>query len=357
MANTLSASEIKDLVTGTLKHLGRLKFNQIAQTLQQHEVMGKLMKKDRVQFDGGIGIQRTLQLDHNNAAKHVGLFNQDNVNVVDTLKTVNIPWRHTTTNYAWDRRELLMNTGESKVTDILKTRRVASFISLAELMEEAFWTGLPTTGNETQPYGVPYWIVKDKDQSGFYGYKPIDQAGTAFSTCAGLDCSATANPRWANWTDGFTTVSKSDLLRKMRKAARHCNFRSPIDINDYRKGNGQMFRYYTGETNLDALEQLGEAQNENLGRDLFSMDGQMTFRRNPIIWIPKLDADTDKPVYGINFSWFHPVFLRGDYLEESPPDHPGDQHNVLAIHIDLTWNTLCTNRREQFCISEGESNP
>jgi len=30
---------------------------------------------------------------------------------------------------------------------------------------------------------------------------------------------------------------------------------------------------------------------------------------------------------------------------------------VMAIHIDLTWNTLCTNRREQFVISIGESNP
>ena len=42
---------------------------------------------------------------------------------------------------------------------------------------------------------------------------------------------------------------------------------------------------YVNEDTMSSLEDLGEAQNENLGRDIASMDGQIIFRRVPIIWV------------------------------------------------------------------------
>jgi hypothetical protein len=70
----LTALDIQDLVASTLYDLGPMRFQQVAQSLQYYEVFSKWFKKDRVMFDSGIGIQRTLmnKLD-SVSAKHVGL--------------------------------------------------------------------------------------------------------------------------------------------------------------------------------------------------------------------------------------------------------------------------------------------
>ena len=102
---------------------------------------------------------------------------------------------------------------------------------------------------------------------------------------------------------------------------------------------------YVNEDTMSSFEDLGEAQNENLGRDIASMDGQIIFRRVPIIWVPKLDEDTTDPVYMIDHSTFYPVVLKGDYLRESDPKESAEAHNAYSIHVDLTYNYVCLDRR------------
>src|SRR3990172_8119856 len=128
---TLADSDIGDLVKGTLNELGRMHFNQIATTLQNYECMGRLLRDDKISFDDGKAIQRTIMVDHSGAAKQVGMYETDVVNVGDVLVIMDIPWRHTTTNYAYERREILMNRGGSRIVDLLKVRRADSMISLA----------------------------------------------------------------------------------------------------------------------------------------------------------------------------------------------------------------------------------
>jgi hypothetical protein len=84
----------------------------------------------------------------------------------------------------------------------------------------------------------------------------------------------------------------------------------------------------------------------------------LTFRRNPIIWVPKLDesgltGQPTAPIYMLNFAWFYPVFLQGDYMRESEPAPAPHQHNTWQIHVDLTWNVLCTDRRSQAVLATG----
>ncbi len=355
MSVTLSDDKIRDLIKGTLKHLGRLQFNQIATRLQHYEVMPRILKKDKVILSDGAGIQRNIMVDHSGAAKHVGMYNTDAVGVGDVLQTINIPWRHTTTNWAWDRREMLMNRGASRIVELTKVRRCDGMISLAELMETAFFSKPDTSADELIPFGLPYWVVKhvtgtsSSAQGGFNGGNP-----SGFADGAG-NLNTTTHTRWKNWTGKYVNISKTDAIRGMRKALRNTNLKSPVDIPDYRKGVGQNYRLYVNEETLDALELAGEAQNENLGRDLFPMDGRTTFRRNPIVWAPILDSDTDDPIWFINWSWFHPVFLKGDYLRESEPEKSKNSHNVWVVHVDCTWNILCTNRREQAVLSKTAS--
>ena len=345
----LADADLIDLGNVTLKELGRMKFNQIATRLQNYEIMGRMLKEDKQQFEGSTGLQRTLLIDHSGAAKMVGQFQQDTVNVTDQTVLMSIPWRHATTNYAYERREMLMNKGAAKIVDLIKIRRADAMISLAELMEAQGWSKPADSNDKVNAFGVKYWVVKNLT-AGFNGGNPA-----GFTAGAGnIDSSAVT--RWANYTDGYTSVTKPDLIDKMRTAARKIMFKSPVSIEDFRKGAGDTFRIYVNEPTIKAMESVGEQQNENLGRDIAAYDGTITFRKNPITWVPKLDADSDNPVYMLNFGWMNPVFLEGDYMRESSPMVPSYQHNVFVIHVDLTWNLICTNRRAQAVLATGVAN-
>jgi hypothetical protein len=120
-------------------------------------------------------------------------------------------------------------------------------------------------------------------------------------------------------------------------------------------------RYYTNETTVSSFETIGEAQNENLGRDLapFSaggggdvkdLDGTLTFKKHPIVWVPQLDDTTvftacTNPIYQIDHSVFYVYCLKGDYLRETGPNPAPNQHNMYRVFLDLTYNALCANRR------------
>lgn len=332
----LTAKDIVDLVASTLDDLGRLKFQNIAQNLQSYEVMSKWLKRDKLTFDSGIGIQRTLMNKLSGAAAHVGLLDEDKVNIPDVLDQMNVPWRHAQTSWAFIYQETLMNRGEAMILNVVKPRRASSLIDLADELEEKAWSA-PDVADKTSPYGIPYWIVKNAT-TGFNGGLP-----GSHTTIAGVNL--TDSPNFKNYTAQYVSVSKSDLVKKLRTAYRKCQFKSPVTINDYRGSMGQRYRNYVNESLMSAFEDIGESQNENLGRDIASMDNTMTFRGNPIIWIPYLDADTTDPIYGIDHSVFYPVCLKGDYLRESEAMKAPNQHNVFQIFVDLTYNYLCVDRR------------
>jgi hypothetical protein len=65
----------------------------------------------------------------------------------------------------------------------------------------------------------------------------------------------------------------------------------------------------------------------------------------PIIRVPKLDEATNDPMYLIDHSTFYPVVLKGDYLRESDPKQNEESHNAYSIHVDLTYNYVCLDRR------------
>jgi hypothetical protein len=336
----LDAKSIADLVASTLDELGRMKFQQIAQNLQDYEVFSHWFKRDKVAFDSGIGIQRTLMNKLSGAAKHVGLMETDTVNITDVIDRLTIPWRHAQTSWAFIYQETLMNRGEAMIFNVIEPRRAASLIDLVEELENKAWAS-PSSSNVTEPYGIPYWIVTNAS-TGFNGGLP---AG-GHSTVGGV--SLTDSPNFKNYTFQYVNKSKADLIKKLRTAHRKCGFKSPITIQDYRGTQGQRYRLYVNETTMSSFEDIGEAQNENLGRDLASMDGTMVFRNHPIVWVPKLDADTTDPVFGVDHSTFYPVCLTGDYLRESEAKPSPNQHNVFQVFVDLSYNYLCVDRRRNW---------
>ncbi len=332
----IHAQDLVDITKATLRHLGRGKMQQIAQTITDFEVMSKLMTKERVTFDSGYGIQKTLLHKIGGNGKHVGLFAQDSSNIIDVLTQMQVPWVHYTNNWSWEVREVLMNRGKSRIVNIIKARENAKMLDDFETLEDAFFDA-PDANDATLPFGLQYWVVKNSS-TGFNG-----GAATGFTKVGNVDLTLT--PAFKNYTVAYTNVTKEDLIAKLRTMARKINFKSPVSIDDFRRGRGARYRIYLNETTISAMELLAEAQNDRLGNDLASMDGQTTFKRNALNYIPKLDDDTSNPFYFNDMSVFYPTVLSGDFFRKTVSSKTGGQHNVITVHTDLTYNFTCVDRR------------
>jgi len=351
MAN-IQAADLNDLLTATDKHIKRFKFTEIASDLQDYVAVRNLLRKNRVDFQSGTAVQWQAMVSTTGRAKNSGLYEVDDVNVGDVLKTAEIPWRHATVNWAFERREMAINRRPAQIVNLLKVRRAEAMIDWAALEEENFWDAILST-ETLKPYGVDYWLVRHAT-AGFNGGEHAQFAGGA----GGL---TVANaPNWKNYTGNYVSVTKEDLIRKMRKASAYTKFRSPAPgVQDY--NTGDRYGYYTTYDILGTMEELLEAQNDNLGNDVASKDGQVLFRRNPVEWVPWLqthesasegDVTSQDPVFGINWGVFKCAFLQGEYMNESEWAVKSDQHTVHNKFMDVTRNWYMTDRRRSFVINK-----
>jgi hypothetical protein len=191
------------------------------------------------------------------------------------------------------------------------------------------------------------WIVKNATE-GFNGGAP-----TGYTT---IGLNPTTYPRWQNWTAQYTAVTRDDFIRKARKAATFTNFKPPVEgIPTFHTGNA--FGYYTNYGVIGPLEEALESQNDNLGNDVASKDGQVMFRRTTVTWVPILERDTTNPFYGVNWGSFKTMILNGWWMKETNvPIYPG-QHTVSAHFLDSTYNFVARNRRCHFVIATGVTYP
>jgi hypothetical protein len=347
----LQAANIADLVTATLRDLGRMQWVDLTSDLQEFIALPSLMKKHRSSFSSGYEIQWNVMKGTSGAARNVGLYATDDYNVDDQLTTASIPWRHSNTNYSIDRRELRFNSGPAQIVELVKSRRADALIDLATLMETNFW-GYATNASTKAPFGISNYLVYNASE----GFNGGNQTG--WSATAGIDRSASTSlaSRWKNYTAQYTTINKTDLVRKWRRAAVFTNFMAPISVPDYHRES--RFGYYTNYDVLGTLEEILEDQNENLGNDVASKDGQVMFRRNPVIWVPHLDNNATHaaadPIFGINWGTAGFVFLKGEYLREAPARQAPNNHTVSVVDVDLSYNFKITNPRRNFLLAKSD---
>ena len=344
----LQADDIADLIKTTQRDLGRMKWTDISYNLQEYVALPMILQREKVSFQSGYGIQWNVAVATSGAAKDTELYATDSVNVSDVMQTANIPWRHVTTNYAIERREIAMNRAPAEIVDLVRIRRNDAMIDMAKHLEERFWTKPAASTDNQRMYGIPYWIVYPGTVSGNGAFDGGNPSG--FSAGAG-NLSSTTYSGWKNWAATYTAVTSTDLIRKWRRAATFTNFKAPVPSPSYSTGNN--YGYYTNYNVIGPLEEALEAQNDNLGNDIASKDGRLMFRQVPVTWVPYLEANTANPVYGINWGCLKPAFLAGEYMREEGPTPASSQHTVFVTHVDTTLNLMCTNRRMNFVLGTG----
>lgn len=344
--------EINDLITTTLQKLGKARFEQIAQRLQEYEVMGWLLKKSDAfggieEVEGGRSVKELLMTKVGGTFRWVGLFEKDTVNITDHMTELEVEWCHGTDNMAFERREILANKGEARIVNVIVPRRTAMMLRVAEALEAAFFSD-PVAGETKIPWGLPYWVVKNSTK-GFNGGVHPNLSAAGVTTVGGVNVSQ--HPTFRNWTATYSNISKDDLVTKMREAHYKTNWKSPVTAQEFRSEWGQRRKIFTTYAVLSALERLAEDQNDQLGSDIASMDGEVTFRRHPIKAIRYLDeGDSTNPVYMVDLASFKMFVLKGDYLRESEAQTAPFQHNVSVVYVDLTYQTMCVNRRANAVI-------
>ncbi len=343
----IQAENVVDFVNDTLRDLGKPKFTDVSSRLQRHTAMKHLFRQNRRVLTSGSGIQFNVLVGQSNAFRNVSLGQSDNVNQVDGMVQANTVWRNSQTSYMIIHQLMSMNREPARIVDFVKQQRIMALISMADGMEANLWLA-PSATDQLTPSGIPFWISKNATK-GFNG-------GTlsGYTTVAGL--SPTTYPAWNNWTAPYTNVSTDDFVRGVREAATRTNFEPAVD-GIPSPDTGDDYGFYTVYPVIQQLEEIGVAQNDNLGKDIASQDGKMLFRRVPVSWVPFLDADTTNPFYGINWGWLKTYILQGEWMRETNIPYTPGQHNVASHFLDCTYQIVSLNRRPHFIASNGVSYP
>jgi hypothetical protein len=336
----LQYGEIDDAVLLTQENLiKRGAFLDMQTDLQDHVAVREMWKTRQKKFDGGYPWEFQAQIDHNYSARAVAMYETDGTAMTDTMISGSVTPRHVNAHYIYDQREPAFQRGGHAVCDLIKTRYVAMMVSLYEYLEAVLW-GKPADSTDTlTPFGIAYWVVKNATE-GFTGGNP-----TGFSDGrAGIDSGTYT--RFKNWSASYAEISKPDLIRKMRRAARKTKFRSVVshaqpELGSMRNG------IYTNDIVLGIMEELLEDQNMNLGNDLASKDGRTMFKSSPVIYAPYLDNDTENPVYMLDWKWLAIGVMPGWEENLTKPYMVPNKHLVRRVDLDATLQMICTNLRRQ----------
>jgi len=336
----LTVSQINDLVLLTHESLVRKGAWLDAQTdLTKHVLCRELWKKRQKKFAGGHPWEWQMQIDHNYSARAVKLY-QKNVSAInDTMITASVEPRFVNAHYTYDVREKAFNRGPEQIADFLKTKIVAARVSLFEYLETVLLGKPESSDDKETPYGIKYWVVQDEDE-GFNGENPDGFTGGR----AGV--SSSTYSRLKNYTGTWSAVTDEDLLAKLSRMMRKTDFMSVVDHSEPKLGApGRLI--LVDDYVYGACEQLLRAGNMNIGTDLAKYNGRVMYGTSPLTYTPKLDAESNHPVYTLNTEFLQIGVQEGWEEKTSGPNLLSGYTHVYRVDTDATLQMICTDWRRQ----------
>ena len=342
---SLAYSDIDDAVLLTQQNLiKRGAFVDMQTDLTDHVAVREMWKGRQKKFSGGNPWEFEAQVDHNHSARAVELYETDGSQILDTMIKGTVEPRHINANYLYDQREPAFQRGGVSIVDLIQTRYTAMMVSLYEYLEAVLWTTPVDSTDKVTPYGVAFWVTRSASE-GFYGL------GNPTAFPAGrANILTSAQPRWANWTSQYVTVSTEDLIRRMRRMYRKIQFRSVVSHAEPDLG-GTKNGIYCNDTTIGLLEELLETQDMNLGTDLASRDGRTVFKSTPVVYAPYLDTDAQNPVYMLDWKYLAIGVLEGWENQLTAPYMVPGKHLVRRVDLDATLQMVCVNLRRQGVIA------
>ena len=334
----LTPDQINDLVEGTLPDIIKKGgYTNLQTDITEFVGMGNLYEKHIKTFHGGMPWRVDAQVDQNHSAKWIGMYGDDSATGGDTMEKIEIKPRFLTANITWDVKEPMFQQGASAIYDLLETRATARDVSIAEKLEYAIFYGAQDSSDKLTMFGLDYWLQRNA-VAGFTGGDP---AGFP-EGCGGLKVADI--PRWANYAGAFENITKTDLVKVMRTAFVKTGFKSITKNTVPVLGKGRGI--YTKTDTLLEFEDILDAGNMNLGKDLTNDDGEVLFKRQPIVAVPILDNDATAPVLMIDWSTMAFGIQAGWKKKMSKPTQVANKHSVFQTHTDMVVNLACTNRRK-----------
>jgi hypothetical protein len=351
-------AQLADLIMLTLDDLPKQYF-EVTWDRQDYEFC-RIYQTERMVIDGGEQIQRQVMLNPTGNAKYRRMYETDEPAVGDVMYRIRVPWCQLSTNYSWDKVEILRNKNSAKgFISLMKVRRVDGLWSLAKLIEDRAWKTPATTTDDLYPNGVPYyirWMNADSTTDGFVGQTIRYQDGNTNTTCAGID--SAAQSLWRNYAALYTEVNNA-MLRTFRLAFLYTNFKAPMIVNDPSQSRAAAKRIYTTFDNVVDLQDLADAKDDKhtgkevLGNIKMDDTGLVYVNRLPVVPIPDLNTQTDPEtgdspdsIYCINFEKFIPYVHDGYWMIESEPMTDRTQHTTFTVYLDGQHQNLCLNVRE-----------
>lgn len=357
----LQVTNISDALVASLNRLDRLALTDLSTDYPHTVALKRIInsKKTKQEPDGN-EFNFNILKDTNGSARHAGLAHVTNVDITNVLAYGKMPWRRTIWNWAVEDQVIQMNSGNSRIIDLAQAQRLAAAADAVKLFERTLWRCPTLAQFETDPVGIPYFVVKDVTdaatdtaRNGFNGLLPSNH-----TTVANLVPATDVSGRYANYADGYTDVTDDDLFTKMRRGQAMTDFEPIVDgIPSNEIGND--YGIYTNYNTRSKFVDAAKSQNDNLGSDVASMEGKVTFMRTPITYVPHLDADTTGPVYSLNWGCLGSKRLKGFWMKES--HYPGsmnpNQPTVTFTETMCVWNMYCTNRRKQAVYATATTMP
>lgn len=343
----LLPDQIDDFVNLTLDNFKRKRWVDLSLDLQDYVFASKMFaRKGKDPEKGGVQLNWKIQTQNTGTAKDSELYAIDDTGVKDLTTEAKQPWSKQTVNFSYDIDEDLFQSDRETIIRELEVREHSMYNDLFEHMEERMWTAPSSeTQSPRRPSGIPFWIQKSADtpDGGFTGGDPAGFTNGA----AGLTVASV--PNWKNWSFNYTSTSRDDLVKKMRKACEFTHFKAPHSFSELGGMKDTNYSFHTTYRTLEGLERLLEGRNDNLGVDLNKYAGSVLMKGNPVMWVPYLEAnDTSDPIYGICWDVFKYFFKKGAHMRRSKPQRAARQHTVREVHMDNWGNFACYNRRRLF---------
>jgi hypothetical protein len=361
MASRLRDQDITDLLNTTHPaYMDKASFVDISSEISKFIVMPYLLtRKGGVkEISNGMGVEQLLMTDFGGRSRWVGEFEEDVHTLMDHLKKMKVYFKLLNDSVIYTKTMIVENRGDARIANVFEPAIRALWLRVAHTMEENFFE-TPDASATLTPWGLKYWIVKNATE-GFNGGYPA-----GFTSIA--EVSLTDAPTFKNYTNTYVAATKADLVLKMKRAHRKTKWISPKPMANFKGDTSDNQIILCNEDTAEALETIGEGQNENLGRDLapysvtlkgtglrISDDGEITFKRKQIFPTEMLNDDTTDPLYGLDMDTFHALTFSGEnmVLGDFVNMAAGNQHRVWAANLDHKHQTICTNRRNNWVINK-----